>query len=832
MLWLLLQLCAFLISLMVIGEPIRILFLRSQKLFKDLDFLQICLLDVYLGGLALYVIAILPLQLFSWAVALGLTIFGFLFTVSFHLRSLHKRRIQEIHLLLAEHRTAVIDYTLLVAIFLILLWIQLPSLEKFVFGSVHDTSLHSLMVQVILESHHVPVTLQPYLPEGIVYPQASHVLFAYASYLLNYEAPRAVFYVTPLFNSLSVFGVYFFGRQLWNNRSFYLGLSFVSAFVSSWPLYVTWGANPFVTGFPLFLICLGLFSSLSSFRRETNVKELVAVGLLFGYSAVLILSFLETLLVIGILWLVYGYLRKSGKVRSMTKRYLLIFLFSLIPLSPFLVRFIMYYQYPGGNVGIAPGFMGQEKLQLKLTQALEWAFENLNPNTLLGIELIGLLFGFGVLLWKVGSGDKKAKKVLFFATAIFLSSTLLSFVSYFLPANLTVISWPHQSIILTLSISIFVVVFYQKLVIFLRNIDFRGFGKVFSKRSYAPLLISVAALAAINGPFVYSRLAIDPQTLVGSYGWFAITTEDDYDLMRWMETNLPKNSTILVSPYEAGLFIPSISHLKIVFPYVASQRTYNYQRIVNLLSQNTVNGTSFELMQYYNITHIFVGTYAIYWWMGNYKWNAQVFLGNPNFKLAKRFGNSYLFEFSLSDPTTVLLDEFDYENLTDYGWELSGRGVGLGEATAVSLDGESRLMLNATSKASGQTSPYFYELQLSRQVYLAEVSDTLLSFCLNASSGFSQLDAVAISVSNIWSNLSLCFTTPDGIFQILKSNQTKTFTIASSGNFTFNLSQLWLQAYGSDLPDTLLLQIRNFDVDGVPNVAFLDSLKVFYQGAS
>lgn len=827
MLFLLLQLLALMIFLIVIGEPLRVLFLRRLKFFADLDLLQKSLLDVYLGGLVLFVIAMLPLQLFERSIVIGLTIIGFFISLSIHLRRLHKDSINQFRVYLMEHKMEIFDYVLVLAMFSFLLWIQLIPLVNFVFGSIHDTSLHSLMVEVILENRLVPMTLQPYLPEGIIYPQASHVIFAYASHTIGYEAPKAVFYVTPLFNALSVLGAYFLGKKMWSNRGHYLGFSFVFAFVSSWPLYITWGANPFITGFPLFLVCLGLFFSIIHSKAKNGPKELIATGILFGYSAVIIISYLEALTIIGFFWLIYRYIRKTKSLRSMLKSFLLILFASVLPLSSFLSRFIMFFQYPGRNIGIASGFMGYEKFQPKLTQALEWALGNLNPNPVLRVELIGLLVGLGFLLWKVRKGTS-TKKVLGFMAAIFFSSTLLSFISYFLPADLSVISWPHQSIILTVPLSASIVVFHNKLALFLQNRDLNLLLKVFSKRSHAVFLITVTSFAAINIPFIYSRFATDAPSLAGAYSLFAITTEDDYKLMRWMKNNLPQNSTILINPFEAGLFVPSTSHRVAIFPYVASQRAFDYQRLANLLSQDIVNLTTFELMKSYNITHIFVGAYATYWWSGDYKWNPLIFLGNPNFKLLKKFGESYLFETSLFDPKIALLDEFDYENLMDVGWALGERGLGAGEVKITSMNGDSCLFLNATNKANGDLeSLYFYELQAGREVYLDDISNVTLSFYLNMSSGFGQLDAIAIVVSNIWANMSICFATPNSLFQNWNLNQTRMFRLENrEGNFIFNLSESWFQVYGSDLPNKLLLQIRNLDVDGVPNLAFLDSLMI------
>jgi len=802
MLLLLPQLLVLMLSLIVIGEPIRVLFLKRLTLFADLDIPQICILDVYLGGIVLYVLAMLPFQLFSKTPVLGL-----------------------VSAFSVVRKEALLDYSLLFFMFLIFLCIQLVPLTNFVFGSIHDTSLHSLMVQVILETNNVPVTLQPYTPEGIIYPQASHVIFAYASHILDYEAPKSLFYVTPLFNALSVFGAYFLGKKLWDKRSFYLGLSFVFAFVSSWPLYITWGANPFVTGFPLFFICLGLLFSIFQTCGKNHINDLMMIGLLFGYCAALIISYLETLLIISFSWLIYSYIKKLEPLMAMSKEFFLIAIVSFCPLSPFIYRFIAFYQHPGHNIGIASGFIGYEKFQTTLTQALEWIIVNLTPHVFLTVEFIALLVGSIVLLWKLKVGDKNLKRLLLFTAMLFLSSALLSFVSYFLPADVSFISWPHQSIMFSIPISVFFVVFFMKLTQFLNTLNLQKLARIFSTRSVAGFFMSITILAAISAPFVYYRLMMDPSLLVGSYGVFAITTYDDYELMHWMKENLPKSAAVLVNPFGSGLFIPSTSNHKIIFPNVASQRAFDYQKLVSLLEQNTLNLTAFELMQDYNITHIFVNPHATYWWSANHAWEPELFLGNPNFQLAKKVGESYLFECSYYDPKVVLSDEFDHMNFMDSGWLIEKRGVGAGNAEVVSTYGDYLLMLNATRLMKGMD--YFYELQITREVYLADVSNVTMSFYLNATSGFDQFDTVAIILSNSWSNMSICFATPDGIFQILDPNQTRTFTLDGfAGRFEFNISEAWRQVYNENLPGALVLRIKTLDANGTPNVVLFDSLKI------
>lgn len=234
MILLLFQLLFLLFLLIVNGEPLRAVFFRRLRLFSDLDFVQICILDVYVGGLILYVLAILPFRLFSWIVVVCFTLLSIVLSVIIHSKTLVRgASFSKIRAFWVENKKTLLTYLLVFLMFTIFLLINLSSLSGLVFGSVRDESVHSLDVQVILENHSVPLTLQPYVPEGIIYPQASHVIFAFATYILNMDVPKIVFYVSVLFKSLSVLGAYFLGRKLGSSIAYSLGLSFVFAFISS-----------------------------------------------------------------------------------------------------------------------------------------------------------------------------------------------------------------------------------------------------------------------------------------------------------------------------------------------------------------------------------------------------------------------------------------------------------------------------------------------------------------------------------------------------------------------------------------------------------------------
>jgi hypothetical protein len=731
----------------------------------------------------------------------------------------------ELRFSLLKNKKALLDYTVVFGMFFFLLLMHMISLNGFVLGGVFDESIHSLKVQVILENNYVPLTLQPYLPEGLIYPPASHVIFAFAYYMLGFTVPEAVFYVTILFKSLSVFGAYFLGKKLGSSRMYPLTLSFVFTFVSSWPLYIFWGSNPFLVGFPLFLVDLGLFFPLARNSEKNSLAELVAVGLLFGFAGALIVSFVQTLIVVAFLAFIYWAVRRRDFVYRKLVEFSTMLLFSLIPLSPALYRFLAFYQYPGHNIGIPADFAGYQttRLSFAMTQALQWAFDNLAPYYLIRILILFFIASLFVLLWKLRD-LKNLKPIIAFALTVFASSTLLSFVSFFLPADLEVISWGHQGILIAVSLCILLLAFYAKIVKICKGLDLQRVSKLFSKSFYPNLLLATIVLAALNAPFVYYRLFMDPQVLAGGYRTFAVTTSDDYNLMSWMKGNVSSDAVVLVSPYESGLFIPAISHHRIVFPYSGSAFTFSYQTLVNLTRMDVLNETTYDLMLNLSISHVFVGSDAAYWWFERQKWDPLLFLGNPNFKLVKSFGQAYLFQFTYAYPYTVFFDDFEHRRWDEDGWSAFFYGSGIGNVTttnswAHSVSGCLKMM----SQASYTATELRYASYVQREIFVQNDSDVKLSFYLSANEGFHGKDAFAVIVSNVYRNQTVMVATPNGIFE----DYSHTALLNSSeGFFNFDLSNLWTRAYSSYPPSHLVLELVNYDADGIKNVAYIDNITI------
>lgn len=816
---LLAELLFFLFFMLVNGEPLRFLLSKRIRLLANMDVSEVFVFDVFLGGFLLYITAMLPFSLLNKTVITLLTAINILFSVLFHSNVLRGVNREKIKAIWTAHRSAIFNFGFVFSAFLVFLSIQLAPLSGLVLGSVHDTSIHSLMVQVILENGKVPLTLQPYLQEGIVYPQAAHVIFASASHVLGYNSAHSVFYVTPMFNALSVFGVYFLGRRLWDNRCFYLGLSFTFAFVSCWPLYITWGGNPFVVGFPFFLVCLGLLFSLVKSVDHVSLDELLIAGLLFGYSGTIVLTYLESLFVIGLLCVIYWFIHNRRGIANIIYKGVLLLAVSMLPLSPFLLRFMLFYQYPGHNIGVASDFVGYTKDRLQAFHTLQWLFDQLSPYLLPRIIILFLLIGLAVWAWKTRD-YKEIKGGGAFALAIFVSSLLLSFISFILPADLNVVSWGHQGVILVIPVNIGLVFAYIKIGRYVKQHKPRKLKTIFSDASRSDMVVAVMFFSVLVTPFLYHRFFADPAYVRGLYDLFSVTTEDDYRLMLWMRDNLPSDAVVVVNPYDAGLFIPSISHHRIIFPYSASWYTRSYQQLTRLLWDDTLNGTAYALLQHFNVSHVFVGSSAAYKWVDDFIWNHNLFLGNPNFMLEQKVGNAYLFRVNYAHPHIAFLEDYEHDYWNFNKWSILHDQNGVGRAAAF-VDDDLNRWLKVTAQCTWELEQG-YAYVLLREIFAPRNSSISLAFNFSTEN-FGEGDSFAVIVANYYHNQTVVFATPNSVYD----DYPNTISLGSfEGVFSIDLSALWKSRFNSALTNPFILEIVNYDADGAENIVYIDNLTV------
>jgi hypothetical protein len=827
------QLLFFMFCLFVLGEPWRLILRKFFGLFTSLDFLQILVVNVYLGGFLLYVIAIVPLHLFSAITLYAITILSSIAVLTVHWRKI-RRAIGKLssHVSFSFPSRHSIETITVASMFLLSLFIQTSPFNYLLFGSVRDTAIHSLFAQVLIENNQIPETEQPYSGAGIVYPQGHSAIIAFSTFILNCSPPQAVFYLTALFNALVILGAYFLGKALSGKRYVGVSLAFVFAFVASWPKYITWGSNALVIGFPFFFVCLGFLVSLA--KDKFKIKEIFAIGVLFGYLSVLHLELYQALIVSQfVLWL-YVLLKKGKDKWSGLQNLVVVFGVSLLVLSPFLYRAVAFYSYPHHNIGLPADVdipSVQPSLSLVFNDAI-WIFNNLASNPALGIFSLLLFAASLLVIIRIRRKNSLIQdgRLSMIGTATFLGQLLiLGLAGIFLSIPLF---YPQQ-LLLIVPFYFFVAAFNILLYRFFysrlsRKILAKVNGSQLKTRKLLVTTISIMLILGLYAPFLYQTIVLDAWGLYGSYAVFAVTTRQDLQLILWIKDNLSKSATILVNTFQSGTFIPSIANRKVVFLSHALSNSVSYQELVALIEGNSLNVTTMSLMQHFNITNVYVGSGVSSWDNWKHQWNPNLFLGNPNFGLVKNFSNSYLFQFNYTDPNIVFLDDFEHAHWNEYGWQTYSYGHGLSNVTIVTNFGyDSERSLRMKARVVPTAWEWRYGQCVFREIYVQNDSDVAFSFYLNATEGFHGEDTFAAIISNIYRNQSIVIATPNSVY----GSYADTISLSGfEGFFEFkgsnSVSSLWHQMFNSSLPSTFILEFLNLDFDGIENVAYVDNVEI------
>ena len=818
--------------LLFIGEPFRIL-LSNLRAFKELDILQASIIDVYLGGLFLYVIALIPLPIFT-ALPIRLLSASFIFfSIIAHLKSIKRLMLwfsigekrKRVNTFLSTKGVRLLKGITVLGMFTFSLTLQLEPVSSLVFGSIHDTSLHALFVELILENGHIPATHEPYLPAAIIYPQGAHVIFSFSSLVLGQLAPKTILYVSPLFSSMTILAAYYLGKKVEPAGNLDIVLPFVMTFVSMWPAYITWGSNPCIVGFPLYLICLALLPHLYQ-SPSSNIREIFLIGILYGYLATIHLAFYQVVVTSAFLWLLIVIIRETRKA-PLTSNFLATCVFSLLPIAPFFYRFLKYYPNPGHNIGLPSdmvldvsspptphGQPSQSPVVPILMNFLEWVSSNFNihPDPILRVLLTIIIFiAVSISVWYLAK-RRNALTVEKISLASITASIVLNLATYVVP----MIVWSRIVLALYISccilVSVLAIRFYHSLLNYFGKVFCKLFEKDRAKRITASYISVSLVFSLICGPFVSYTISSKSKNLLGLYRIYGITSESDYELMEWMKTSLPRNATILISPYESGGFIPSVSQKKVIFPFCDYLLSSSYRRLINLVQREVLNETTYKLMDEFGITHIFIGSRAVQQWgitecPENPKWDAMLFLANPNFELIKNIGDTYLFRIVNENPDIVFQENFEDLDLTERGWHVAEIGNGSYNFTIIE-DGYSGNMLMVVAK-KGEFSRWLYSCLLSRKVYLWNSEDVELAFDFNASC-IEPPSTISISIFDADHEQYLSFATPSTLHG---NHSFITELLSDHGNLNLNISDIWEGIFDEHLPHVAIIELAVVDVN-------------------
>jgi hypothetical protein len=287
----------------LLGEALRGVIGRWVSLWRAPELLERLVLDLYLGGAALYLVAALELGAFTAPVVLGLPVLAGVAVVLRVRRARRDRRPSAVaETLLGGLRRPWVALALASALGLYV--VELAYAASAGTGNTFDSSLLTTYVALLLQHGSVPLTFAPYGAPAILYPQATTVWLGSAQLTFGLPAARTSLLVTPLFLALPPLSGFVLGRRLTGSEP--VGAAFALALACLGPSTrgLVGGSNDFVFAFPL---VLWLAAQAPRWARPPLLSwgDALGFGLLLGYAGALNVTgsqwLLPALLILGAL---------------------------------------------------------------------------------------------------------------------------------------------------------------------------------------------------------------------------------------------------------------------------------------------------------------------------------------------------------------------------------------------------------------------------------------------------------------------------------------------------------------------------------------------------
>jgi len=793
-----LQLVCFLASLAAIGEHLRRLIASRTPFLDDLDLLQMFVLDIYLGELVLYLLALMP-GAFRPEVLIAITILAWL---TLMIRLIKRGGLSSVLQEGGASWTRPWEALLAFSLSAYVLGITLYPFTELYLGDISDVWLHGLYARLIMERRCLPTDMAPYGEAPIFYPMGFHVMAVYAAYLFAWNPLLAVAYVCCAFRALAPLAAYAFGRTV--DREGRLGLTMALAFglLSKWPRLTPYWAGPFISGSSLFLTIMAMLARPSEDAREPRTAAFL--GLLCGLMFVTYPMFAFT----AIISLTYILLRTCWPdLRRLATGLTVSSATCLTVMSYAIKQYLM-----AGNISTytpIPGARPDHELLVERTY-----------QSLAGMEEILDRFFWGS--WLTHDAPTKAMSFLLMGIALAMAPLLsaqpacrrsrrlleLSLLGIVVNALLTLPCLDEVGLVPlgAVSFEYFFIIFYYELL-FLTAILLSAVCRVESISLEPPRKVVLSSrqtgvgllmLALLIWPFAYYSAAYDGPCYVRHHRYLDMLGPDELAAIEWIHENLPEDALVLVDYWEAGRVIPALAGRRAIpiGRLVYSRLFYN---LLNAVAEGYLDPTFYQTVEEFGITHVFVGGRAF---PGQPDWKPWVFWGNPNFELLFRRGDAYVFAIVDLNASNAFLEEFEDPCLYSRGWVRRIEGYGDFSETYNYPYSPGRRGLLLTARATRGP----YRITLARRIVAWNTASVHFSFYINTT-GLGEDDGLRIYVvseEGLW----LAFCGPaDELLWSIWSNQVYPI-LKGTGCYHVELSGLWRQAYGEQLPHAFEIKVE------------------------
>jgi len=654
----------------VIGGAVRTAVLRWVPSWRSLGAVERLVFDLYLGGAAVYAVALLPLGLFTAATFPVLLALAGAYLLVHALRL--GRRASGSAIVAAVTRFLRPGPAVALAAAGALGLLELALAVVVPTGNTYDASQLATYTSLLLSQHSVPTSLSGVgLSVPVAYPQGATVWMGTAQLLFALPPARTAVLVTPLFFALAPLAAYTVGdRWLGGERAGAL-LAVTFAVLATWTRVQVSGSYDFVAAFPLTLLLIAMSRGWCSPERLTWT-DAAAFGLVAGYAAALSpVGVGWWLLALPIVAGATGAGRWFGRARDWFGRYSLAVGAAALPIAPSLVTVasgLGHVGFAGGEpvVGrLAPVGLTGSQIAGYVDPFLfgpndQW----LSPFPILRAEIAALLV-LGLILLALRpsfAGDRSPLARLAIGGVV---SAAVWFGAEWLAGQG---ASPFRAIApitsgSELSEMLFTVYILLGMVPILVLLDPAWSSNPthpapprrwrLDRSGRPPAATAALALAGLLlVPGVAVTATEMPNNLATLYHSFGNVSADDFALLTWASSHLPDGARVLVAPGSAAEFLVAYDpSLRLLYPMVvgfeypnATYRDLNDELTNGTLAPNGSSDLRTLAVQYIAVT----GMNTV---LGN-PYSPAPFLAEPAvFRLLYESGDAYVF--ALNSPPRV-----------------------------------------------------------------------------------------------------------------------------------------------------------------------------------
>jgi hypothetical protein len=626
--------------------------------------------DFYLGGAVLYLVAALPFGLFIVPVVAGLPAVAAAGIIAYAiLRRGTPATAGLVPSLRAFLRPA---YLLVLASAAAVYGLELALAAPVGTGNTFDSGLLTTYTGLLLRNHTIPLSFQPYATPAILYPQGTTVWLGWAQWVLELPAARTSLLVTPLFLALAPLAGFVFGRRWFATERGGLAVALMLAWLAPATRVMVAGSNDFVFAFPLVLLLAG--ESAEWLRSPPPVlADAFGFGLLAGYSA--------ALNPVGAEWLlpamfVSGLLARpalGGRLRRWFLDWGVAIATALVGVLPSLYVLVKGYASPGFIPGsaappsgyptgiTASQFVGSIDPFLFRPQDVE-----LSPVPALRLELaILIVLGLAVLV-VVGRRSALGRYIDPFRTfALGAGVSLVGWMSVVWAASSgfgPTVALGHITSVGELStwlFTVYVAIASVPLLLALErffgtwpaaglpipqeNRPRRPWRRAIPQSASRTLVPLAVALVVVMPGVALTPTALAP-VLSQLYHDFGNVTADDFALLEYAGAHLPSGARVLIAPGSAADFLPGYAaNLVLLYPLIPGWPWVNssYHLLVSELSNATLDGRGLQALAALDVGFIVVTGNSTTLWPA---FSPAPLLADPGaFPLVFHEGDAYLF---------------------------------------------------------------------------------------------------------------------------------------------------------------------------------------------